>query len=339
MRFRFIDAHREEFLVEVMCSVLNVSRSGYYAWRGRTPGAAAQRQATLTEQIREVHRQGRKVYGAPRVHRELLAADVRCSRNTVAKLMRQNGLRSKMQHRFVVRTTDSRHAHPIAKNRLNREFHQSDINQAWAADITYIPTGEGWLYLAAIIDLASRKIVGWATGDSLAAELCCRALRMALTHRQPQQPVLHHSDRGVQYACDEYQRMISEHGLELSMSRKGNCYDNAVMESFFGTLKTELVHHERYVTREAARQSLFEYIEVFYNRQRLHSTLGYMSPVAYEARLQHTRESNPVGSAGNSSLKPERGSGSAAARALGKGAHGPRSSESRRQFMAKSEVK
>jgi putative transposase len=274
--------------VEVMCRVLEVSRSGYYAWRGRAPSVTAQRQVALTEQIRQVHAASRQVYGAPRVHRELLAADVRCARGTVAKLMRKAAIRSKRQRRFVVRTTDSRHGHPLAANCLNRRFERPQPNQAWVADITYIATGEGWLYLAAVLDLHSRKIVGWATGDSLAAELCCRALQMALLQRRPRPRVLHHSDRGVQYACDEYQQLLSQHGLSRSMSRTGNCYDNAVMESFFGTLKTELVHHETYPTRAAAQQSLFEYIEVFYNRRRLHSTLDYVSPADYEARLSTT---------------------------------------------------
>ena len=271
--------------MEVMCRVLRVSRSGFYAWRKRAPCATARRQTELAERIRQVHQGSRAVYGAPRVHRELLAADVRCSKNTVAKLMKQAGLRSKMHKRFVVRTTDSRHPHPIAVNRLNRQFQQPQPDQAWAADITYVATGEGWLYLAALIDLCSRKIVGWATSDSLAAEVSCRALRMALVHRTPHGPLLHHSDRGVQYACDDYQRLLSEYGLAASMSRVGNCYDNAVIESFFGTLKTELVHHERYPTREAARQSLFEYIEIFYNRQRRHSALDYVSPHEYEQAL------------------------------------------------------
>jgi transposase InsO family protein len=274
--------HQREFPVEVMCRVLGVSRSGYYAWRKRPECATVQRQSELTQRIRQTHQESREMYGAPRVHRELLAADVRCSKNTVAKLMRKAGIRSKMHKRFVVRTTDSRHAHPIAPNRLDRDFYKPQPNQAWAADITYIPTGEGWLYLAAVIDLCSRRIVGWATSDSLAAELSCQALQMALVQRAPRSTVLHHSDRGVQYACDDYQQLLSEHGLETSMSRKGNCYDNAVIESFFGTLKTELVHHENYATREVARQSLFEYLEVFYNRRRLHSALDYVSPHAYE---------------------------------------------------------
>jgi transposase InsO family protein len=265
-----------------MCHVLKVSRSGYYAWRWRRPSATARRRADLLRQIGQVHQESRRIYGAPRVHRELQARQVRCSKNTVAKLMRQGDLRSKMHKRFRVRTTDSRHAHPIAPNRLDRQFQRTRPNEAWAADITYIPTAEGWLYMAAVIDLYSRKIVGWATSDSLAADLVCEALRRALAERKPCEGLLHHSDRGVQYACDDYQKLLTQARLEASMSRQGNCYDNAVVESFFGTLKTEWVHHESYPTREAARQSLFEYIEVFYNRRRRHSALGYVSPHEYE---------------------------------------------------------
>jgi putative transposase len=285
VKFAFIEDHQEEFPVEAMCRVLAVSRSGYYAWQQRPESPQAKRQAELVEQICQIHEESRQVYGSPRVHRELVACGVQCSENTVAKLMRKAGVRSKMRKRFVVRTTDSRHGHPIAPNTLDRQFQQQQPDQAWAADITYIPTAEGWLYLAALIDLCSRKIVGWATGDSLAAPLVCQALKMALVHRRPTEPLLHHSDRGVQYACDDYQALLSEHGIQPSMSRTGNCYDNAVMESFFGTLKTELVHHENYPTREAARRSLFEYIEVFYNRRRRHSALGYVSPQEYEVTL------------------------------------------------------
>jgi transposase InsO family protein len=282
VRFQFIDDHQREFPVNLMCQVLQVARSGFYAWRRRSPSATAERRTQLTEQIRQMHERSRAVYGSPRVHRDLLAEDVRCSKNTVAKLMRAAGLRSKRRQRFRVHTTDSRHPHPIAPNRLNRAFCQPRPDQAWAADITYIRTAEGWLYLAVVIDLCSRKIVGWATSDSLAAELCLRALEKAVRERRPPRGVLHHSDRGVQYACDAYQELLTRHGLQPSMSRRGNCYDNAVTESFFGTLKTELVHHERYATREAARQNLFEYIEVFYNRRRRHSSLGYVSPLEYE---------------------------------------------------------
>lgn len=285
MKFAFIRDHHGEFPVDLMCQVLEVSRSGYYAWQQRSPSATARRQSVLVEAIRQAHQGSRGIYGSPRVYRELVAQGVECSQNTVAKLMRREGIRSKTRRRFVVHTTDSRHEHPIAPNRLNQQFQQPRPDQAWAADITYIPTQEGWLYLAAVIDLCSRKIVGWATGASLHALLVIEALRMALVQRQPNEPLLHHSDRGVQYACDDYQAVLAAHGLEPSMSRTGNCYDNALIESFFGTLKTELVHHEQYPTRDVARQSLFEYIEVFYNRRRRHSAIGYISPHEFEVNL------------------------------------------------------
>jgi putative transposase len=203
-------AHVEEFSVDLMCQVLRVSRSGYYVWRRRPASAQAQRRSRLLEQIRAAHAESRQTYGSPRVHAELEAQGVSCSKNTVAKLMRQHALRSKMRRRFVVRTTDSRHAHPVFENRLNQQFEQPSTNQAWAADITYIPTAEGWLYLAAVIDLCSRRIVGWATADHLRAELPCQALQQALDQRGPTSELLHHSDRGVQYACDEYQQVLAE---------------------------------------------------------------------------------------------------------------------------------
>ncbi len=271
--------------MDLMCQVLEVSRSGYYAWRDRAPSRQAQRRAELSAQVAAVHAESRAVYGAPRVHAELRARGVACAPNTVAALMRQQGLRSKRRRRFVVRTTDSRHGHPWAPNRLARQFQPARPNQVWAADLTYIPTGEGWLYLAAVLDLCSRKVVGWAVADHLRAELPCLALERALGARRPPAGLLHHSDRGVQYACDEYQGLLAQHGLAASMSGAGDCYDNAVVESFFGSLKTELVHHETYATRAQAQLALFEYIEVFYNRKRRHSTLGYQCPVDYEAQL------------------------------------------------------
>jgi putative transposase len=283
MRFAFIQQHAQEFPVDLMCKVLEVSRSGYYAWRDRPASRQARRREALVQRIQAAHEGSRRIYGSPRIHAELAAEGVTCSKNTVAKLMKQQGIRSKMRRRFVVRTTDSRHAHPIAKNRLQQQFDVPVPNQVWAADITYIPTDEGWLYLAAVIDLCSRKVVGWAADDHLRAELPCAALKMALEHRRPTGPLLHHSDRGVQYACDEYQTLLAQHGIECSMSRRGNCYDNAVVESFFGTLKTELIHHHTYATRNQARLALFEYLEVFYNRKRRHSTLDYRSPAEYEA--------------------------------------------------------
>jgi len=288
--FAFIEKQSSQFPVDLMCDVLVVSRSGYYTWRRRSPSAQAVRREQLVERIQQVHQESRQRYGSPRIHAELRAQGTSCNPNTVAKLMRLRGIRSKMRRRFVVRTTDSRHGHPIVVNRLQRQFRQTSANQAWVADITYIPTAEGWLYLAAVMDLYSRKIVGWATADHLRAELPIMALRMALLERRPPKELLHHSDRGVQYDCDDYQHLMAQHGLLASMSRRGDCYDNAVMESFFGTLKTELTHHENFTTREEARQTLFEYIEVFYNRKRRHSALGYQ-----RAQLQGATLTNPSG--------------------------------------------
>jgi len=283
VKFAFIQQHAEEFPVDVMCDVLEVSRSGYYAWRNRPASSQAQRRIELVERIQAAHVESQKNYGSPRVHRELRDQGIACSENTVAKLMKDHGIRSKMHRRFVVQTTDSRHGHPIAENRLNQQFDVPAPNQVWAADITYIPTGEGWLYLAVVLDLCSRKVVGWAADDHLRAELPAAALQMALTQRRPPEGLLHHSDRGVQYACDDYQALLARHQITCSMSRRGNCYDNAVVESFFGTLKTELIHHHTYATRNEARLALFEYLEVFYNRKRRHSALDYHSPAEYEA--------------------------------------------------------
>jgi transposase InsO family protein len=285
VKFAFIAEQAGEFPVELLCEVLDVSRSGYYAWRNRPPSAQQERRVQLTQQIAAVHEEHRQVYGSPRICRELQARGVSCSENTVAKLMRSRGIRSKRRRRFVVRTTDSRHDHPIAPNRLNQEFDVARPNQVWAADITYIPTGEGWLYLAVVLDLCSRKVVGWAVDDHLRSELAGRALEMAVLHRRPPAELLHHSDRGVQYACDDYQALADRHGMLRSMSRTGNCYDNAVVESFFATLKTELTHHATYATRAQAELALFEFLEVFYNRKRRHSALDYQSPAEYETSL------------------------------------------------------
>jgi putative transposase len=328
VKFAFIRNHQEEFPVDLTCRVLGVSRSGYYAWSRRAASAAVRRREDLTDRICQVHRGSREVYGAPRIHRELRSAGVRCSKNTVAKLMRQAAIRSKTRRRFVVHTTDSRHSHPIAPNRLNRCFEQTEPNKVWVSDITYIPTGEGWLYLAAVLDLYSRKIVGWATSDSLAAELSCRALRMAVQQRSPIGAVLHHSDRGVQYACEEFQELLRQHGITPSMSRTGNCYDNAVMESFFSAVKRELTHHHCYPTREAARQSLFEYIEVFYNRRRLHSALDYVSPAEYETRQARVSRAQQNG---RSPLKATR-TRSPLPREAWEGPHGALSSNSSRKL-------
>jgi transposase InsO family protein len=276
-----------EFDVACLCNLLNVSRSGFYTWRTRSPSPKTLAREALLAEIRQTHRDSRSICGAPRVHAALARQGVVACVNTVAKCMRQAGIRSKVnQRRFRVSTTQCDPALAAAPNRLDRCFEAAAPNQKWAADITYVPTAEGFLYVAAVIDLFSRRIVGWAMDGHLRAELCVDALSMAITRRGPAPGggLLHHSDRGVQYACAQYRQVLADHGIEASMSRKGDCYDNALMESFWGTLKTELTHHERYPTRAEARQSIFEYIEVFYNRQRRHSTLGYLSPADFEDR-------------------------------------------------------
>ncbi len=283
MRYRFIESHQETWPVAIQCRVLDVSRSGYYAWRKRPVSQAAQRREELTTQIRQIHERAHHgCYGSPRVHRQLVDEGNACNRKTVAKLMKQAGIRASTFRRFRVHTTDSNHPHPIAENIVNRDFTPPGRNMAWVADITYIPTAEGWLYLAAVEDLYSRKIVGWSMSEQIDSRLVTDALQMAVDRELPTAGLIAHSDRGVQYASDHYQRVLQHHGITCSMSRKGNCWDNAPMESFFATLKKELVHQRSYPTRAAARQSLFEYIEIFYNRVRRHSTLGYLSPIMFE---------------------------------------------------------
>jgi transposase InsO family protein len=286
VKFRFIEEHLSgRFPVGVACEVLGVTRSGYYAWCGRPTGARERRREELAAKVKAVHEANRRVYGSPRVCVALRASGERVCENTVAKLMRDNGIRARPRRRYVPRTTDSAHDSTVAENVLGRRFRAELPDQKWAADVTYVPTAEGWLYLAAVIDLCSRKVVGWSMADHMRTDLVSDALRMAIARRSPRPGLLHHSDRGVQYASDGYQKLLGENGIACSMSGKGDCYDNAVMESFWGTLKTELVHHERYETRAEARASIFEYVEVFYNRQRLHSSLGYLSPEQFEAGL------------------------------------------------------
>jgi transposase InsO family protein len=268
-----------------MCEVLNVSRSGYYAWKDRSVSDRDRHSQELIEQIRRVHEQSSGTYGSPRIHAELVDQDVKVCVNTVARLMKQAQIRSIMHRKFVVQTTDSNHDLPVADNLLDQQFAADLPDQTWCCDITYIPTGEGFLYLAAVMDLCSRKIVGWSMADHLRTELCSNALQMALQSRRPGAGLIHHSDRGVQYASGDYMQLLQSHDIVVSMSRLGNCYDNAAMESFWGTLKTELVHHQEYRTREQARQSIFRYIECWYNRKRRHSAIGYKSPEQFEASL------------------------------------------------------
>ena len=285
MKFAFIKEHLGGFPVEACCQTLGVSRSGYYAWSDRPLSERALRREELSEKVRAAHEENRRVYGSPRVHKVLEAQGVEVCQNTVAKLMKQGGIRARTKRKFVPATTDSNHRQPVARNLLDRQFQEDLPDRKWAADITYIPTGEGWLYLAGVIDLCTRKIVGWSMAEHMRTDLVADALGMAVARRSPGEGLLHHSDRGVQYASDDYTGLLESHGMRVSMSGKGDCWDNAVMESFWATLKNELVHQRRFATREEAGLEIFEYVEVFYNRKRLHSALGYLSPEAFEAGL------------------------------------------------------
>ncbi len=280
--------HRGEFRVKLMSRVLAVSRSGYYAWLSRPESLRSYRNRQLLVDIRRIHLQSRRTYGSPRVTDELQDQGVVCNEKRVARLMRDHGIRAKTVKKFRV-TTDSRHKLPVAPNLLQREFSVSAPNRVWLGDITYVWTKEGWLYLAGVLDLYSRRIVGCAMSHRIDVELTLSALRQALDRRRPQAGLLYHSDQGKQYAALDYQKLMHDHQMVGSMSRKGDCWDNAPMESFWGTLKRELVHHEKFATREEAKRKIFEYIEVFYNCQRRHSSLGSLSPAEYEAAAGGTK--------------------------------------------------
>jgi transposase InsO family protein len=263
--------------------VLDVSRSGYYSWLGRPESPTCQANRSLSREIAEIHRDSRSSYGSPRVYRELKRRGKTVGRHRVARLMRRDGLQAKNRRRFKA-TTDSRHTHPVAPDLLHREFNPEGPNRVWASDITYIWTLEGWLYLAVIMDLYSRGIVGWSMAERLTSPLVRDALQMALQQRRPPAGLLHHSDRGSQYAAGDYQELLTKNGILCSMSRRGNCWDNAPVESFFSTLKREWVFHQRYRTRAEARQSIFDYIERFYNRQRIHTSIEDLSPMQFEQK-------------------------------------------------------
>ncbi len=281
MIYSFIDGHRDSWPASVMADALGVSASGYHAWKGRPPSQRQRRRDRLLVEITAVHEQFKRRYGSPRIHAELKAAGHGCCVNTVAEVMRRAGIKAKTARKFK-HTTDSNHKRPVADNVLDREFSVDGPNQAWVADITYVPTREGWLYLAVVEDLYSRRIVGWSMDGRMESRLVVDALEMAIRKRLPVEDLLAHSDRGSQYASEHYQLLLGKHGIECSMSEVGQCWDNAPAESFFASLKKELVHDEDYQTRAEAAASIFEYIEVFYNRQRRHSTLGYVSPAEYE---------------------------------------------------------
>ena len=281
MKYWFMDRYRSEFRVERMCKVLGVSRSGYYGWRKRPCSRRDRENEQVLKEIQKSHKRSKGTYGSPRVAEDLRANGVRCGKNRVARIMRKNGIVAGSRRKFKA-TTNSRHDLPVAENLLEQKFHTDSPNKVYASDITYIPTLEGWLYVVVILDVFSRKVVGWAMSERLTAEFVIRALCQAIERRRPPTGSMLHSDRGIQYACAGFREVLNQYGFIQSMSRKGNCYDNAVVESFFHTLKTEHVYLHRYTTRAEARLSIFEYIEMFYNRVRRHSTLGYRSPASFE---------------------------------------------------------
>ncbi len=288
MRFAFIDGHRELAPLRVLCRVLSVSESGYHSWRKRPASARQQRDAALVEQIVASHAASRETYGAPRIQVDLRESGEAVSRKRVARLMDELGITGASGRRRI-RTTDSRHGNPVAENLLQRDFTATAPDQRWVTDITAITTDEGVLYLSAIEDLFSRKIVGWAMDAHMETTLITRALDMAITNRRPGAGLIHHSDRGCQYTSGDYRQHLAAHGITASMSRRGDCYDNACAESFWGRLKVELVYRHHYRTRAEAKAAIFDYIEVFYNRTRRHSALDYHSPAAFEAAY-HARD-------------------------------------------------
>jgi putative transposase len=287
-RFAFVAAERARHAVARLCRAVGASVSGFYAWLRAIPAVRirAEAEAELRSHIGRIFAARRRVYGSPRIHAELGREGRRHARRRVERLMREMGLQARRGRRRTPRTTDSRHDLPVAPNLLDRNFAADRPDTVWLADISYLPTGEGWLYLAAVEDMATREIVGWSMADHLKAGLCIDALVMALHHRRPPRGLTHHSDRGVQYASTPYREVLERHGIRQSMSRRGNCLDNAPMESFFASLKKEHVHQARFRTRAEAKAAVFDYVEVFYNRQRLHSALGYRTPAEARASME-----------------------------------------------------
>ncbi len=281
MKYALIHSHKGQFNLRLMCRVLSVSPSGYYEWRSRPPSTAEQQRALLDVQVQAAFDAEKGRAGSPRVVRRLKNQGHVCCRHQVAKSMRRQGLRAKAARKFKA-TTNSNHSLPVAPNLLQQDFRAERKNQTWVSDITYIPTEEGWMYLAVVVDLYSRRVVGWSMSARMTATLVCDALRMAIFNRQRPRGVIVHSDRGSQYCSKEHRKLLDEYDMICSMSAKGNCYDNAAMESWNHSLKVEAIHGERFDTRDAATAHVFEYIEVYYNRQRLHSRLGYLSPEAFE---------------------------------------------------------
>ncbi|WP_143744341.1 IS3 family transposase, partial [Neomoorella thermoacetica] len=286
MKYRFIREHTGTFRVETMCRVLKVSRTGYYRWLKRPVSQRRSQDEIIKENILNIYNKSRKTYGSPRIQKQLGREGIHCSKKRVERLMREVGVQAIQKRKFKV-ITDSRHNLAVAENILNREFTASIPNKRWVTDITYIPTEEGWLYLAAVMDLYSKRVTGYSMQKYLTRELVIEALQKAVTNRRPGRGLVIHSDRGSQYASSDYQQLLRQYGFICSMSRKGDCWDNSPMESFFKTLKTELVYHRRFKTRAEAKLEIFEYIEVFYNRFRLHSALGYETPEEFEKNYEN----------------------------------------------------
>ena len=285
MRCRFVDAEKAHYPVAMLCRMMRFSAKTYYAWRRRGESPRKIEDRRLLDRIRTIFRDSRETYGSPRVHAALVAEGLPVGRHRVARLMRQDGLCGRRRRAFrPPRTTLRDPAHPVAPNVLERDFVADGPNEKWVTDVSFIPTDEGWLYLATILDLYNREVVGWSMGETNDQQLTRRALQMALQSHRPPRGMIHHSDRGSTYTANDYRALLAEHGIVCSMSRRGDCWDNSVAESFYATLKKELVNRTNFRTREAARAAIFEYIEVFYNRVRLHSTLGYRSPVDYRNR-------------------------------------------------------
>jgi transposase InsO family protein len=285
VKFAFIAAREVAFPVSTMCRVLGVTKSGFYAWRKRPKPERVRRDAQLAATVAAVHQRSRRTYGSPRVHRELTARGIRVGRKRIERLMRENGIQGRRKRRSK-RTTDSRHGGPIARNLLARKFRVSEPNRVWVTDVTAIATDEGWLYLAPMLDLHSRRVLAWAASERNDTALALEVLRTAIRARRPPPGLLHHSDRGSPYASDDYRAELRACRVRQSMSRKGDCWDNAVAESFFATLRAELVDHQRFPTREAAMRAIGEYIDNFYNVERRHSHLDYLSPIEFELRSQ-----------------------------------------------------
>ena len=280
MRYAFVEQHRDSYPMQALCEALQVSDSGFAAWQRSEGPTKWLSDAALLKLIREIHEQTKAAYGSPRIYEEIKGRGIPVGKGRVERLMRENGLRGRHKRRFKA-TTDSKHSLPVAPNRLEQNFTTERPDQVWTADVTYLATGEGWLYLAIVLDLYTRQIVGWAMRERMTKDLVIDALRMAWFRRRPAPGLIHHSDRGSQYCSHEFQKQLADYGMLASMSRKGNCWDNAPSESFFNSLKNERVHGTRYETRDKARADVFDYLEIFYNRRRRHSALGGISPIAF----------------------------------------------------------